>query len=170
MIELAPFENLAGMAVLKNLDPNDLIEAQLMRGGGVDHLDIFSDWRAMQAHAVLSLVLKDGRARGGPFAVLALGNTGQAGVAQAALLARDHKRFRRPLAEAALRIRAELPQYCAERGIHRIEARCWHGHPTASKYLEACGFRIEVDMRGFGRDGRHIFRQFAWVFTPTEGT
>ena len=61
MIELAPFANLAAHSVLSRLDPNDLIEAHLVRGGRADHLDIFADWRAMQSHALLSLVLKDGR-------------------------------------------------------------------------------------------------------------
>lgn len=163
MITLVPFENLAAMSVLSRLDPYDLIEAQLVRGGRADHLDIFADWRAMQAHALLSLVLKDDRKGGVAFAVLALGGTGQAGVAQAALLARDHARFRRGLAKAALLILAGLPGFCAERGIHRIEARCWSDHPTAARFLTYCGFARETDMPGFGLDGQARFSQFAWT-------
>jgi len=170
MITLAPFDNLGAMAVLSRLDPSDLIEAHLVRGVHADHLTLFADWRGMQAQAVLSLVLKDDRRGGKPFAVLALSNTGQAGVAQAALLARDHAAHWRALATAALMIRAGLPEYCAEWGIYRIEARCWAGHPSAARFLTHCGFAPETDMPGFGPDGTAIFRQFAWITPPLEGS
>lgn len=164
-LTLVPWNNMTGMSVLKSLDPHDRVEVQLIRGHVADHLDIFSDWRNMQASAVLSLILKSGVAGGRAFAVLALGDTGQAGVAQAALLARDHKRHARALARAALTIRAAMPEFCTARGIHRVEARSWQDHPTAGRFLRACGFHFETAMPGFGGDGRTVFHQFAWT-TP----
>ncbi|MBY5988206.1 hypothetical protein [Roseovarius atlanticus] len=170
MIDLSGFTNLAGMAVLGHLDVNDLIEAQLVRGHQADHLDLFTDWKVMQAGAVVSLILSDPKTGGRPFAVLALGNTGQAGVAQAALLSKCHVRNRRSLARAALQIRARLPIFCEEVGIFRIEARCWSDHPTAPTFLHHCGFHPEVDMPGFGPKGRDRFTQFAWTNPCTKGT
>lgn len=166
MITAQPWDDHAAMAVLSALDPHDLIEAQLSRGAAASHLAIFADWRAMQAGALLSLVLRDeGRARQ-PFAVLALGHSGQAGVASAALLARSHKRHRAALVQVARRIGCELPPFCARFGLHRVEARCWAGHPTASRFLTACGFAHETDMNGFGASGAATFRQFAWIAPP----
>lgn len=170
MIELAPFESLGAISVLSRLDPNDLIEAHLVRGAQANHLDIFADWRAMQSHAVLSLVLKDRKTGGKPFAVLALGHTGQAGVGQAALLACDHARYRRQLVNASRQIRDRMPEFCSEWGIHRIEARCWSKHPTAGGFLTACGFKYEADLPGFGADGLETFQQFAWIFEQPEGS
>lgn len=163
MIEATAYENRAAMAVLSQLDPADWTEARLIRGGAGDHLDIFADWRAVQAGAVLSLVLRDPRRGGIPFAVLCLGHTGQGGVAQAALLSRSHRTFRRALAATALRIRDQLPAFCREAGIRRVEARCWAKHPSAPRFLAACGFREEVRMTGFGGDADATFIQFAWT-------
>lgn len=162
MIEAVPFDNLSAMAVLSRLDANDLVEARLTRGGA-DHLDIFADWRAVDKMSLLSLVLKDSRRGGEPFAVLILCPTGQAGVAQAAMLARNHLIFRRPLAEAALRIRRDMAPFCAQWGVNRVEARCMRDHPTAAAFLRGCGFRREADLPGFGLGGRDVFVQFAWL-------
>jgi hypothetical protein len=60
-------------------------------------------------------------------------------------------------------IRAEMPAFCARAGIHRIEARCWAGHPTAASLLAALGFTHEADMPGFGPGGAATYRQFAWI-------
>lgn len=164
MIEARPFDDLTAMAVFRDLDPMDRIEAELIRGASCTHLGLFADWRAAQAGAVLSRVILTGPERGArPFAVLVLGHTGQAGVAQAALLARQHRAFRRELAALARVIRQRMPDFCAELGIQRIEARCWAGHPSASRLLAAVGFAHECDMSGFGGAGRVIFRQFAWT-------
>ncbi len=159
MIHIRPHEDLAAHAVLSRLDLNDQIEAELVRGQAAGGLQLFAEWRAMQGFWVAGHVFCT--ATGAPFAVGALVSTGQAGVAQAALLARDHARFRRPLAEAALRIAAHLPGVCRDRGIHRVEARCWAAHPSASRLLAALGFSHEADLPGFGPDGRAVFRQFA---------
>lgn len=163
MIEARPFEDLAAMAVLSRLDPADQLEAELTRGAPATALSLFAEWRAMQAIRVISHIAY---ARGQAFALFALANTGQAGVAQAALLARDHAIYRRPLAELALTIRNHMPGFCAEHGIHRIEARAWADHPTASRLLTALGFHAECDMPGFGLTGAITFRQFAYVHLP----
>jgi hypothetical protein len=163
MIELRPYDDLAAMAVLSRLDASDRMEAEVMRGAITNHLALFAEWRSMQPAAVLSLVAS---VAGQPFALLMLVNTGQHGVASAALLARDHARYRRPLAQFAAAIRRDMPRYCADRGIHRIEARAWDDHPTASSLLAVLGFKHEANMPGFGPRGTVTFRQFAWL-TPS---
>jgi hypothetical protein len=168
MIELHPYSDHAANHVLSMLDPMDHIEAELVRGASASHLALFADWRSMEGMRVMSLVLCETRPQGAtPFAVLALSNTGQAGVAQAAFLSRSHSRFRRSLLEAAQRIRQELPDFCAEHGIHRIEARSWADHPRAGRFLSFCGFYLETPMPGFGADGGVTFNQFAWI-CPTQ--
>lgn len=160
MITARPFEDTAAMQVFHHLDPWDWAEAEAVRGEAVTHLSLFADWRAMRGAWLASWVIHDEATR--PFALLALCHTGQRGVAGAALLARDHRKFRRPLAELALRIRADMPGWAAEAGVKRIEARAWAGHPRASRFLTLCGFTHECDMPGFGRAGEETFRQFAW--------
>jgi hypothetical protein len=173
MIQLRPYDDLSAMAVLQRLDVNDRLEAEIIRGAATTALALFGDWRAMQAHHVASYVVHTDPAHGAnPFAVLAIANSGQAGVANAALLARDHRAWRRPLAVLALHLRNVMPQWCFERGINRVEARTWAGHPTASSLLIGIGFTFEAEMPGFGSNGREIYRQFAWSAHPhtTEGT
>lgn len=168
MIGVYPYSDQAAMSVLQRLDPMDHIEAELIRGQQITHLQLFAEWRAAQAHGVASWVIGTDQGRDTPsgsavpFAVLAIGNTGQAGVAQAAFLARSHKLFGRALARAAIKIRDEMPRWCEDLGIHRIEARCWSEHPTAARFLTHCGFRRECNMPGFGADGAVTFSQFAW--------
>ena len=112
------------MAVLSRLDPSDQTEADHARGERSSHLQLFADWRAVEPARVVSLVLCAGsEAAPIPFAVLGLSNTGQAGVASAALLARDHFKFKRHLMATCLLIRDRMPPFCVEHGIHRIEAR-----------------------------------------------
>lgn len=167
MIEVRPYDDLSAMAVLQRLDHHDHLEAELTRGAPTSPLALFGDWRAIQAIRVMSFVALTAPFQGGkPFAVFGISNSGQAGVAQAALLARDHAQFRRPLAELALLIRAEMPRECARMGVHRIEARSWAGHPTAGGLLTALGFAHECDMPGFGVSGNVTFRQFAWTAQP----
>ena len=164
MISVIPYEDRAAYVVIQRLDPFDHIEAELIRGAGASSLGLFADWRAAQSIRSASFVALTGPERGGkPFAIFALGNTGQAGVANAALLARDHLHFRRPLAELALMIRREFPRFAADHGIHRIEARCWADHPHAASLLRNIGFSHECDMPGFGLTGAISFRQFAWL-------
>lgn len=161
MINLRPFDDFAAMDVIRNLDPFDQLEAEATRGATSSHLAIWADWRAMQGATVKSWVVSTGA--GTPFALVALGHTGQGGVAQAAMLARDHRRFRRELVALAVAIRDRMPGFCNELGIHRIEARAWAGHPRASTFLQLVGFKFETDMPGFGPRGTETFRQFAYV-------
>lgn len=170
MIELAPYSEVAALAVFRQMDHHDLMESRLIRGTAAHYLQLFAEWHAAQAGLVLSMVVKDLGRGGAPFAVMALGNTGQSGVAQAALLARDHQRFRRPLARTGLEIRRRLPDFCAELGIHRIEARCWRDHPTAARFLRGCMFKHDCDMPGFGPRGAFTYSQFAWTHPDPDQT
>lgn len=167
MIDVRPYNDAEAMAVLQNLDPHDHMEAELVRGRTVAPLELFADWRAVNGARILSFVIRTGpELAGTPFAVLALSHTGQSGVAQAAFLARSHKKFRRHIIETGLRIRRGMPKFCADNGIHRIEARCWADHPTASRFLAQIGFECEADMAGFGTQGQVVFHQFAFIQTP----
>lgn len=162
-IGIQPYDDHGAMAVFRDLDAHDLMEAHLVRGQTMGHLGLFADWRAMRPAWVEGHVLT---IRGDPFAVLAIVNTGQAGVAQAAFLARNHARFRPQIAQAAVMMRICLPVLMQDRGIHRIEARCWADHPTAPRFLAALGFEMECVMPGFGADGRACFQQFAATLVP----
>lgn len=161
-LRLDPWQDEAGHAVLTRLDANDLREASLVRGGPVTGLALWADWRAMEPHRIASLIACRAET-GTPFAVFGLVNTGQAGVAEAALLARDHALFRLPLARLCASLRAAMPGWCAARGVRRIEARAWAGHPTAARMLRALHFFPEAVMGGFGPEGRHQFVQHAWT-------
>ena len=163
-VTLHPFDDHGALAVFRDLDPYDLIEAQVVRGDPtVGHIALFCDWRQVQAAAPVSVLLKD---RGRPFAVLILANTGQAGVAQAAFLSRDHVKWRRPLAQAGLMIRAHMAQRCRDMGIRRVEVRSLIGHPTAAGFLASIGFHREAVCAGFGDDGAAWFAQYAWPAPP----
>lgn len=170
MIHARPYDDLAALSVFQFLDADDRLEAELVRGRGMAAVALWAEWRAVVPLHALSIVAHVSDAPGSTaFAVLALGNTGQAGVAQAALVARDHRRYRRSLAALARAIRDQMPAFCQERGIHRVEARAWAGHPRASGFLEAVGFHLEAELPGFGADGAATFRQYAWLSTqPTE--
>jgi uncharacterized protein YjiS (DUF1127 family) len=165
MIDPRPYTDEAAMLVLSRLDPHDVLEAEAVRGEAVTHLSLFGDWRAMRGAWVAGWVVYTEMQGGEPFALLALANTGQRGVAGASLLARDHRRYRRPMVQLARLIRETLPDFAADLGITRIEARAWARHPRASAFLQLVGFSHECDMPGFGRDGTETFRQFAWTDT-----
>lgn len=164
MISARPYDDQAAMIVLSRLDPHDVMEAEAVRGEAVTHLSLFADWRAMEAARLASWVIYSGANQ--PFALLALCHTGQRGVAAAALLARDHRRFRRELVQLARQVREAMPVMAADWNVTRIEARAWARHPRAAAFLKLVGFSHETDMPGFGRDGTETFRQFAW--TPSD--
>lgn len=164
MITVRPYEDLAAHAVLSRLDPMDFLEAEVTRGRATSALELFADWRAMNPARLASWVLFTGA--GEPFAVLGLSHTGAAGVAAAAMLARDHVRYRRPLAAAASAMRKGLPDWARETGVRRIEARAWGAHPTACALLARIGFAPEIAMPGFGPAGQDVFVQFAWTRQP----
>jgi hypothetical protein len=161
MIQLRPYDDLSAMVVIERLDAHDRLEAEIVRGAATTYLRLFADWQAQEAVRITSLMAFTPAAK--PFAIFALSNTGQAGVAEAALLARDHRQFRRPLAELGLMLRAGIPDFARRMGIHRIEARAWSKHPTAGRLLESLGFRAEADMPGFGATGAEVYRQYAWL-------
>ncbi|MCB2117920.1 MAG: hypothetical protein R3D85_16450 [Paracoccaceae bacterium] len=164
MIDARPYSDQAAMAVFRQLDLYDFLEAEAIRGEAVNHLSLFGDWRAMRQAWAASWVVHTGpTALDAPFALVALTHTGQRGVAGAAMLARDHERFRRPLVQLARLIRDRMPEFCNELGIARIEARAWARHPRASAFLQLTGFAHECDMPGFGPHGNETFRQFAWT-------
>ncbi len=163
MISPRPYSDQAAMLVFQRLDPHDVMEAEATRGEAVTHLSLFGDWRAMRGLWAASWVVYTEEAGGEPFAVLALSQTGQRGVAGAAMLARDHIRYRRPLVQLARLIREAMPDFADDLGISRIEARAWARHPRASAFLTLTGFTHECDMPGFGAIGAETFRQFAWV-------
>lgn len=170
MIQTRPYDSQSAYAVLSRLDLSDHIEAELVRGEPAQGLDLFADWRSMRGAWIGSHVFCTAPALGAEaFAVGAIVNTGQAGVAQAALLARDHRIFRRPLAELGLQLSWRLPAWCAGRGIHRVEARCWAQHPTAPRFLSMIGFQHEADLPGFGADGRAVFSQFSLPVSKMKG-
>lgn len=160
MMRTGAYDDLAALTVFRHLDPADLAEAQALRGAGVRYPQLFAEWHAVQGAALLSLVINW---HGLPVALLMLGHTGQAGVAQAALMGRDHRRFRAAMIATARRVRVEMPIFCRETGIHRIEARAWSGHPRAGIFLKLCGFQSEVQMPGFGSAGAEVFHQYAWT-------
>lgn len=167
MIATQPYSDLPAMTVLSRLDPYDLMEAEAIRGEAVTHLSLFADWRAMQALCLASWVVYTDPSCDPPFALVAVCRTGLRGVAVAAMLARDHRRFRRELVQLARLIRTEMPIWCAEAGVARVEARAWARHPRAAAFLTRVGFTHETDMPGFGRDGTETFRQFAWWATAS---
>lgn len=163
-IDARPYTHDAAIAVLTRLDAADHHEAALVRGRWVDGYQIWGDWHAGQGACLDSRVFYTSPHPGAlAFAVGCLVHTGQAGVAQAAFLARNHRTFRRPIAAAGAAIRRALPQFARDTGLRRIEARCWAGHPTAPRFLALLGFEIEADMPGFGATGHVRFLQFAWV-------
>lgn len=166
MIEARPYSPDLARIVFEYMDGWDLVEAAAVRGAPQHWLALFADWHAMQSARLGSWVMvttRDNPRRAGvPFAVLGIADTGQFGVAQAAMLAGDHGRFRRELARAGSLIREGLPDFANRLGIQRIECRCLFAHPTAGAFLEHAGFDHECDMPGFGADGGATFRQFAW--------
>lgn len=169
MITLRPHDDATSRQVLGQLDMCDRLECEFFRGRAIDDpMTLWADWRAMVPAHLVSLVALDRRRDGQgfvdvPFAVLALANTGQAGVGQAALLARSHAAFRVALARLVVMIRQGLPELAREHGIHRIEARSWGDHPTAGRLLAGIGFRCEAVMPGFGVSGSLSFHQWAWI-------
>jgi hypothetical protein len=163
-IDARPYADDAARAVMTRLDMSDQHEAALARGACVDGYQLWADWRAMQGLRLDSRVFFTGPHPGAiPFAVGCLLATGQAGVAQAAFLARDHRQFRRPIGAAAAAIRRALPGLARDLHLRRIEARCWREHPTAPDFLSALGFWLEAEMRGFGPQGEVEFLQYAWI-------
>lgn len=90
MIRISDYDDLAAMAIMRDLDVWDRLEAEAVRGEVVTHLSLFGDWRAARPLHVLGLTVR-AQPSDEPIALLALANTGQHGVASAALVARNHQ-------------------------------------------------------------------------------
>lgn len=159
-VDVRPYNDQDAFAVISRLDLADQMEVELTRGAHTPALTLWAEWRAAVPQHLLSFVAHVG---GVPFAIFALVGTGEANAACAAMLARDHRHYRRPLTRLARMIRAQIPPTMAALGINRIECRCWSDHPTAAQLLRAVGFSHEIDLPGFGRTGQLTFRQFAWL-------
>lgn len=169
MIRIQPWSDDAALAILRDLDVNDALEAALWRGGDAEPLSLWADWRMAGPGSLIAAATRQLGAWA-PFALMALTPTGAAGVASAALMARDHARWRPELIELARHWRETLPGYCAERGVTRCECRSWVGHPTAARLLRHIGFRFEARLAGFG-GGAIVFDQYAWTApNPSEET
>lgn len=159
-VTLHPYHLVSAAEVFRDLDPCDQTEADVALGYRIAPDAMAQLWSDLAIHTLYQAVAAW---QGQAFAVFSLSSAGMAGNASAALMARDHRRFRRPLAELALRIRAEMPGFALGLGVNRIEARSWAPHPTAGRLLSALGFAQECDLPGLGADGRHTFRQWAWL-------
>lgn len=158
-IDLCPYNPTLALHVLQRLDPFDQIESDLVRAWPAGPEELFAEWHGSQQYKAASFVATD---NGVPFAVLGLGSTGIAGVAHAALLAKRHDAWGVSIAKLGVTLRRGFPSFCEDRGIYRVECRCWAQHPTAARFLSACGFTLETVLPGFGL-GQHSFLQFAWT-------
>jgi len=159
-VTLHAFHQVAAAEVFRDLDPWDQAESEVALGQKIPPERMAELWGDMGDMTLYQAVAAW---QGQAFAIFSLSFAGMVGNASAALMARDHRRFRRPLAQLALRIRAELPGCAYDLGITRIEARSWAPHPTAGGLLAALDFHHECDVAGLGPDGRSIFRQWAWL-------
>lgn len=172
-IDPRPYFDHGAWAVFQDLDAFDFLEAEHTRGTRYSSLGLFAEWRAAEGVRFLShVVVRRSAGRVDPFAVVGLSHTGQAGVAQAAMLSRDHGAWRRELVQLARLTRETLPGLCARMGVRRIECRCWAKHPTAPRFLEAMGFWPEAELPGFGATGAETFLQYVFLpqmmtFTPS---
>jgi len=160
-VALEQFNPDAALQVLQRLDEHDQLEAELTRGDRADPFDMLASWMGLGAQGAAVFV---GRAElAGPFAVLAIVPSATPGLGHAAMLACDHRFWRRSLVPLVRQIRDGFLAQARAMGLHRIEARSWAGHPTAPSLLRAIGFELEAEMIGFGQSGEINFNQWAWV-------
>lgn len=163
LIRVRAYSDKPALEVLENLDLNDATEVVLMRGpDDAGALAMLSDWRMVNKMGAVSFIAFVEGADV-PFAVMSIAPDGMPGCGRAALLAKDHRLWRRELVVLAGMICKQLPVIAASMGLHRIEARTWSNHPTASALLSAVGFSLDADMPGFGVSGELSLRQFSWV-------
>jgi hypothetical protein len=167
-ISLAPFEPIAALRVIEDLDPIDRLEVQL---GGIQPTpgEMLRQFIIQQAGGAHLQIVYAHRTEGGaePFAILGVAEALASCTGSAALIARDHAAWARPLRHLCAGLRADLPAAMAAAGFRRIEARCWSGHPTAQRLLRGIGFAFETELHGFGLSETH-WLQFAIV--PEKGT
>ncbi|MEO0859221.1 MAG: hypothetical protein AAFY65_01310 [Pseudomonadota bacterium] len=167
MPRLVPWSDQAALEVFSDLDPHDWNEARIVTGAEPTSLSLWADWRAGRVHRYYDFVVLSAPSRGAqPFAVLGVSAGGATNVAQAALLTRVVKDWRRDIAKLAIGLRDAFELWAELDGLHRIEARSWAGHPTGGDLLKACGLSWEASLSGFGADGEERFEQHAWASTP----
>lgn len=58
-------------------------------------------------------------------------------------------------------LKTVLP-FVTDKGLTRVEARCWEGHEKARKWMERLGAKQEAVIRGYGANGE-TFIQMAWT-------
>ena len=164
MPAIVPWSDDLGTRVFDDLDENDMAEAMIDRGAAVSSRGLWADWRATRGTRLLDVIAVSTVRRGcKPFAVFAVAHSGRAGVGDVALLTRHVPDWRMEIGRLAAGLRIAVPAFCADLGIHRLEARSWTGHPTGGRLLVACGFPVECRLHGFGPDGRETFDQHAWT-------
>ncbi len=159
-VTLEPFTPEAALQVLTKLDEMDQFEAQLMRGDEADSYELLAGWMALRQQGAACFV---GVVDGQPIAVMAIVPGVTPGLGHAAMLACDHKQWKRGLVALVRLIRDGFPAQARVMGLHRIEARSWAGHPTAPSLLRAIGFELEAHMVGLGQSGEVNLKQWVWL-------
>lgn len=161
---LADWDDRAVLEVLQDLDNRDWLELVAAKGRAASAFDLWAEWRQLRGLGAVRVARWDAV----PFAVLGVINAGSLGVGQAALVARDHRRWRRGLVLLARLMRSELVAFAAAQDLWRIECRSWVGHPSAASLLAHLGFRLEAELAGFHPRGQGVFLQWAWTRADPE--
>ncbi len=163
LVTIEPFNPALARCVLSDLDENDRLEAQLMRGDMAGGYDLLTDWMMIQRQGAACFIGYCDDPEPSPIAVLAIVPDTVPGLGHVAMLARDHRRWKRQLVSLVRQIRRRLPVQAQHMGLHRLEARSWVGHPTAPTLLRAIGFTPDATMTGFGFSGEIRLRQWSWL-------
>lgn len=163
-LTLSHWSDEAAFQVLEHLDTRDALEVLALKGRAVGAWDLHAEWRALSAAGQVRIARWDGE----PFAVVGVVNSGAVGVAQAALLAGDHRFWRWPLAVLGVHLGRVLPDFAREHALYRIEARAWAGHPGGGRLLAHAGFRLEAALGGYHPRGCGVFNLWAWTRTEAE--
>lgn len=129
--------------VMGGLDMADFREAIRVIGRGVTSVELVDVWAETTRTAHLALTAIDLERDAEPFALLALSPSEIAHVARAYMVATDHRRRRRRLAELAAMVRRDLPAMARAHRVRRVEVRSWTDHPTADRLIRRCGFEHE---------------------------
>lgn len=150
-------DHAAAAQVLADLDPADRREAELCGVPPGDNFAVHAlvGWREGVRLGATALVAWSHVPGGGaePFALIGASPARAGGVVDVGLLARDHLRFRRPLARLVLLLREKLPEWAKSREIIRLEARSMFGHPTAPMVLGNVGFAQDTVLPHYGVGG-----------------
>lgn len=163
LVTLDRFTPDAALRVLSNLDENDQLEAQLMRGDSAAAYDMLADWMMLARQGAVCFIGAATAPISEPVAVLGILPGTTPGLGHVAMLARDHRFWKRVLVPLAREIRDRLPTQARAMGLHRLEAHSWAAHPTAASLLTAIGFRLDARMTGFGPSGCVYLNQWSWL-------